>query len=279
MKAAWKFVASVLVVTAAAGRAIAGCSSDLGGTGAADGSSEAPEDHGVPQPEAAADAGATTSRDADAADAPSDGDSSADSAADAPSDGDSSADSAADGEAGDAGVNTDGSTDSPDDTIVGPGDAGPEADSETGADAGSACGTATQCLIESEGGAGCLTCTESQCPDPSLYCESFGLQTAAAGPVAGQLRKDLCLAALSCIFTSQCYLGTGVDACYCGFSESTLQCSMTGPGSDAPCVTAEQRGLETTDPGTVLNRLTDLTFGAGAANALFLCLESCPDCP
>jgi hypothetical protein len=38
-------------------------------------------------------------------------------------------------------------------------------------------------------------------------------------------------------------------------------------------------GLETTDPATVLDRLTDPTFGAGRANALLTCLSNeCIDC-
>jgi hypothetical protein len=57
------------------------------------------------------------------------------------------------------------------------------------------------------------------------------------------------------------------------------QCKSSGPGSDAPCAAPEAIGLETTDPGTVFDRLYDPTFGAGRANALLICLgNNCADC-
>src|SRR5260370_21225509 len=117
-------------------------------------------------------------------------------------------------------------------------------------------------------------CAQSQCAAPNLQCEHLA-GGAASGPATGQSRPDLCLAALSCILTSKCYLyGAGVDACYCG-SEGRAACLDGGPAPNAArfCVSAEQNGLETTDPGVALGSLTNTDLSAGTANALQLCLE------
>jgi hypothetical protein len=135
--------------------------------------------------------------------------------------------------------------------------------------------TPTECLLESKRGSVCRICAESQCAAANLQCEHFAGNAAVSGPAAGQPRQDLCLEALSCILTTKCYLyGAGVDACYCG-SEGRASCSDGGPAPNAArfCVSAEQNGLETTDPGVAIGSLTNTDLGAGTANALQLCLE------
>ncbi len=146
-----------------------------------------------------------------------------------------------------------------------------------------ACGslTPTECLLVLRRGPECLICAQSQCAAPDLQCEHFAGLAAPAGPAVGQSRQDLCLGALSCILTTKCYLfGAGVDACYCG-SEGRSACSDGGPAPNAQkfCLSAEQNGLETTDPGVALGSLTDKSLGAGTANAMELCLETkCAKC-
>jgi hypothetical protein len=158
-----------------------------------------------------------------------------------------------------------------------PPDAGEDADSAT--DCSSL--TPTECLLELRRGPECRTCAQSQCAAPSLQCEHLAGQAAMSGPALGQSRQDLCLASLSCILTSKCYLfGAGVDACYCG-SEGRSACSDGGlaPNAKQFCLSAEQNGLETTDPGAALGSLTDKSLGAGTANAMELCLErNCIKC-
>jgi hypothetical protein len=173
----------------------------------------------------------------------------------------------------------------PDEANDAPPDVGKDADSDAGGNADSApdCSslTPTQCLLELRRGPECVVCAQSQCVATDLQCEHFAGLAAAAGPAVGQSRQDLCLAALSCILTSKCYLfGAGVDACYCG-SEGRSACSDGGlaPNAKQFCLSAEQNGLETTDPGAALGSLTDKSLGAGTANAMELCLErNCIKC-
>jgi len=171
-----------------------------------------------------------------------------------------------------------------DDAPAGDTAAGADSDGAGEADSATDCSalTPTQCLLESRRGSACRMCAQSQCADPNLQCEHLAGQAAASGPAVGQSRQDLCLAALSCILSSKCYLfGAGVDACYCG-SEGRWACLDGGPAPNASqrfCLSAEQNGLETTEASVAFGSLTDTSLAAGAANALQLCLEvKCAKC-
>jgi hypothetical protein len=140
-------------------------------------------------------------------------------------------------------------------------------------DAGSTVG-----IIQSTRGAACLTCAQQNCVAPGVTCEDFAGQAALPGsPAAGASRQQLCYSTLSCVLSSDC-AKTDLQFCYCGSATGT-SCYDSG-AANGPCLSQEQNGLETTDPVTLVNRLTDPTFGGGMANFIVQCLElsQCSSC-
>ncbi len=284
-----------VVAAASLGIGLASCSGDepanglsMSDGGAADATkddeplldSTAPADEQDPR-SASADLDAYAEADAYGLDGESSPDSDADSAADAtdseagPGSGD-----------GDSATDADGSGPGPfaDGGDGGDGEGGPEVDAEGGPEAGPDAGLDTLGIIRATQGALCADCAATMClsaADAGTACEGFANSVADAGAAAGEAKAQLCYATLSCILnaTTMCYdLGSGVDECYCGLT-AVSQCNSSGPGSDAPCASQEEMGLEATDPGTVFNRLYDPAFGAGRANALLICLgNNCGDC-
>jgi hypothetical protein len=135
-------------------------------------------------------------------------------------------------------------------------------------------------------GAGCLDCVQrAGCLQPdagyAFPCEDFGSATAAAGPSAGALKRDLCLSALQCIASSACILPDyDSTSCYCG----TGGCQGTAP-PDGPCLAQEQDGLESTN--TAVNILgtsdggaptqTNTTLASGLANVIATCAATSCD--
>ncbi len=158
-----------------------------------------------------------------------------------------------------------------------PGDAsndGPAPDAQTDA------GESTYSIIASIGGAACLNCASDQnnaaCVGDGVLCESLDGSTADAGPGVGQSRVQLCYDTLECALTTGCMI-VAADAtdpgyghgCYCG-DVSPSVCGAT-PSAGA-CGSQEERGLETTNPGTVLQRFSNTMYGAAMANDIALCI-------
>ena len=178
--------------------------------------------------------------------------------------------SAADGADGDAPVDAigDGTDGGPSDGGSGNdalGDDAPDGDGDDG----------TLAIILATQGAACQACAEQACVDAGTACEHLAGQVADAGPKIGlgQSREELCYATLSCVLneTTACYdQGNAAMACYCGAQNQ--DCGDAGPDPDAPCLTQEEEGLETTDSTIGLQRLYDTSFGAGTANAILFCL-------
>ena len=132
-------------------------------------------------------------------------------------------------------------------------------------------GTCYPCLL----GAGCLDgvadgATGNECEDL--------MGDAVTGPSAGAWKPSLCVQTIACILATGCATPSVIN-CYCGDGDSAA-CADAGVAKGA-CLTAENAGLETSDPGTALGpRLTSKTLAAGVANAIFVCAAAngCTSC-
>jgi hypothetical protein len=130
--------------------------------------------------------------------------------------------------------------------------------------------------------AACLTCAQAGCAaflDTGASSCTTIAGTATSGPALGQTRSSLCLATLSCVIPTVCTTAAGDESpCYCG---TMLGSACATPGAaNGPCKSAEENGLESTDPNTIMNNFTVTTTGGGRANALVLCLVDnvCDSC-
>jgi hypothetical protein len=132
-------------------------------------------------------------------------------------------------------------------------------------------GTCYPCLLR----AGCLDgvsdgATGNECEDLT--------GDAVTGPSAGAWKPSLCVQTIDCILATGCANPSLVN-CYCGEGDSTA-CADAGAAEGA-CLTAENAGLETSDPKTALGpSFTSKTLAAGVANAIFVCAAAngCTSC-
>ncbi len=121
----------------------------------------------------------------------------------------------------------------------------------------------------------CLACAQRSCPNYITGCTTLpGM--AKAGPAAGVDKADLCVEVVACVLPTGC-AGLDLGACYCGVDhpDPDFKCDLP-----SPCSSALERGLESTDPFTVLLSLTDPTKAGGWALTLMQCLRDnqCADC-
>jgi hypothetical protein len=132
-------------------------------------------------------------------------------------------------------------------------------------------GTCYPCLL----GAGCLDgasdgATGNECEDLT--------GDAVTGPSAGAWKPSLCVQTIACILATGCATPSVVN-CYCGEGDNSA-CADAAAAQGA-CLTAENAGLETSDPATALGpRFTSKSLAAGVANAIFVCAAAngCTTC-
>jgi len=127
----------------------------------------------------------------------------------------------------------------------------------------------------------CDDCARTGCASTLAGC--FGVTgDAAAGPGRGEARSALCDELRACVQATSCHLalrGTGTMAaaflenCYCG-TTGMEECFAEEGRANGSCRAEVEAALETTDPVTVLSRLS----GADARYPLFAALEELLDC-
>jgi hypothetical protein len=101
---------------------------------------------------------------------------------------------------------------------------------------------------------------------------------AVTGPSAGAWKPSLCVQTIACILATGCATPSVVN-CYCGEGDSRA-CADAGAAKGA-CLTAENAGLETTDPAAALGpSFTSKNLAAGVANSIFVCASAngCASC-
>ena len=91
---------------------------------------------------------------------------------------------------------------------------------------------------------------------------------ATAGPAAGSLKSDLCLAYVTCARTTGCGAGPE-EECYCGAGVPINTCLING-GAGVCRAEAEAAG-ESTDAISVAERFVDPAFALGNASRLLRC--------
>jgi hypothetical protein len=114
-----------------------------------------------------------------------------------------------------------------------------------------------------------LACTICEGASECAELMDNGILTGNAieGPATGTPRHALYNETLDCVRDTNCAAGNVLD-CYCG-TVSASQCDA-GNG-DGVCKTVIERGLETTNPTEISNRLTNVTLGGGLALARVAC--------
>ncbi|MDX2054737.1 MAG: DUF4215 domain-containing protein [Polyangiaceae bacterium] len=130
------------------------------------------------------------------------------------------------------------------------------------------------CILPSEPTALCLGCIGASCQSFIDRCTT-ATGTAAAGPAAGQPKKDLCGAMIDCANATKCAkgsLGSG-EGCYCGTVDTTSCISGLANGL---CKTEAERAAETTSGLTVGQRWVDPRFAVGISGQYIRCsLQQC----
>jgi hypothetical protein len=127
----------------------------------------------------------------------------------------------------------------------------------------------------------CRACEQTSCPSLLAACEEAE-GNAAAGPAAGQPRRELCGAVIGCVRASGC-AASAVEDCYCGPGVDPLAC-LTG-GAAGACKGAFEAAAESSDGFIVAERFFDPQFAVGNAVALLgcdrdLCSAACgPEAP
>ena len=121
----------------------------------------------------------------------------------------------------------------------------------------------------------CLACAQRSCPNLITGCTTLpGM--AKKGPAVGVPKADLCVEVVACVTPTGC-AGLDLGACYCGVDhpDPVFKCNLP-----SPCSSVLERGLEATDPFTILVTLTDPTKAGGWAMTLMQCLRDnqCADC-
>jgi hypothetical protein len=91
---------------------------------------------------------------------------------------------------------------------------------------------------------------------------------AGDGPGAGESNYDLCKAVYACAERTQCGK-SDLSSCYCG-SVSGANCLSPGT-ANGPCKSDIESGLETTDPASIAQQLTNPDLPGGAALSLMAC--------
>jgi hypothetical protein len=125
-------------------------------------------------------------------------------------------------------------------------------------------------LSEADAGtapASCRECEQASCPTLLTACEDAEGE-AAAGPAAGQPKRDLCAAVIACVRVSGC-ASSAVEDCYCGPGVDPLAC-LTG-GAAGVCKGAFEAAAESTDGFEVAERFVDPQFAVGSAVTLLGC--------
>jgi hypothetical protein len=130
-------------------------------------------------------------------------------------------------------------------------------------------------------GQACYECALTNCTDPEiagadLFASSCDTITgnATAGTAVGTSKQTLCFDTLFCVLANKCSSQSSVQPCFCGTAVGTT-CLSAPTGV---CKDTELAGLETTDNTTAGLTFTNLSFGAGRANALLTCmLQNCTD--
>jgi hypothetical protein len=133
---------------------------------------------------------------------------------------------------------------------------------------------------------GCYDClVGAGCLDDTLFPTDINHECGDTGPAAidqptlsGQSGTASCLAVVACILCGNCASAQGSGTCYCGTAVGSA-CTVAG-NPNGPCLAQEQDGTGTTDPPTINNRFTNISFAAGMANTIFSCAASntCTQC-
>lgn len=122
--------------------------------------------------------------------------------------------------------------------------------------------------------AGCALCEQMTECEELTHPDILGGGAAVEGPATGVKRVALHNEVLDCVRDTNCAANTPLD-CYCG-TVSSAQCDA-GSGNGL-CKIPIERGLETTNPTEISNRLSNVTLGGGLALARVACdLNNCVD--
>lgn len=160
----------------------------------------------------------------------------------------------------------------PEDAADDGGDAGVDASADAGGDA--ALSATTVSVITDALGSVCAyaamndNCLPTQCED-------------LTGSTGSSTNTSLCLATLACALsnsTATTYCGMRVDTvdeCYCGDHNFT---DCQNGQSNGVCITAEQAGFGSNDPGTITSSYLDTTTASGLANTIASCLNGVAPC-
>jgi hypothetical protein len=133
----------------------------------------------------------------------------------------------------------------------------------------------------------CVDCTIKAplCGDLRTAClEALG--TAAAGPMAGAEKSDLCVAVLQCARRTGCSLNSAgafePRACLCGKDADVDEC-LAAQAPAGECLAEIQAAAETKDVAEIGGYLMDPAYSVGAAFQLLqcestICSKSCEFC-
>jgi hypothetical protein len=119
----------------------------------------------------------------------------------------------------------------------------------------------------------CLECQKRECWNLIDGCGSLS-GNAADGPAAGTPRKQLCEQMLECARSTGCDWPVSIG-CYCG--QTDIGACLAGKGKGA-CRQAVEAAAETTESGTVFQRLKDKAYASGVVEPLLTCeTRGCSD--
>jgi hypothetical protein len=113
----------------------------------------------------------------------------------------------------------------------------------------------------------------TNCPDSLARCDALRGNTAAASPMPGVPKAQLCRKILDCVHTTHCAKEFNATDCLCGKNADPNVCFAASlAAATGTCKDLMAAGGESASMADLATRFSDPTFAVGAADAV---IETC----